>query len=290
MQQLITNLTTVQKEHAVEGLTIAVITHFQRIVLEYYLENSRVFPWREAPEPYAVMVSEIMLQQTQAERVVPKFLAFLEAFPTPLALSNASTPDLLQLWQGLGYNRRALNLKRTAEVLVKQYNGKLPSELQQLLALPGIGPYTAGAIRAFAFDFPATVIDTNIRRVYLHVFFPGKEKVSDNELSPYIEATLYARSSRQWYSALMDVGHLLPKLVGNANTRSQHYTRQSPLVGSNREVRGMLVKLLASVKTINKAVLSKTLELPIERIDPAVAQLLAEGFLKQQGDMLQLAE
>lgn len=290
MQQLIANLTSIQNEHTLQGLTPVVISHFQVAILEYYQENARVFPWRETPEPYAVMVSEIMLQQTQADRVVPKFLAFLELFPTPLVLSNASTPDLLGLWQGLGYNRRALNLRRTAEVLVKEYNGKIPSDLQQLLALPGIGPYTAGAIRAFAFDLPSSVIDTNIRRVYLHVFFPDRERVTDKELVPYIDATLYKPSSRYWYSALMDIGHLLPKHVGNANTRSRHYARQGPLVGSNREVRGMLITLLTSIKTINCTLLSKTLDLPTERINPAVAQLLAEGFLEQQGDVLHLAE
>ena len=289
MEHLFASLNSVQQQYLDQGLSDPTAKAFQDAVLAYHTANPRTFPWRDNPEPYQVMVSEIMLQQTQAERVVEKFQAFLRAYPTVQALAESTTAELLTLWQGLGYNRRALNLRRAAVEVVQKHGGTVPYDLGSLLALPGIGPYTAGAIGAFAFDLPGEVIDTNIRRVYIHVFFPKQVKVSDRELAPYLTATQYCASPRVWYSALMDVGHLLPKAGGNANVRSQHYARQPPLSGSNREVRGIIIRLLTSTAQAHVQRLPDLLQIPSSRIEPALAQLTQEGFVVQEEDMVRLA-
>ncbi len=171
---------------------------FKKTVWQYYKKNKRDLPWRRSgATPYQILVSEIMLQQTQVDRVIPKYKHFIKQFPTFAALARAKQKDVLIAWQGLGYNRRALNLKRTAESVWNTHNGRLPKETNVLIALPGIGSYTAGAIRAFAWNLPSTVIETNIRTVYLHHFFPTQKKVSDKTLLPLIEKTSDTKNPRE---------------------------------------------------------------------------------------------
>lgn len=203
-------------------------------------------PWRTThTTPYHILVSEIMLQQTQVDRVIPRFLTFCTAFPTLKALAAAPQSEVLSHWIGLGYNRRARYLHQAAQAIQALHHGKVPSDPAILRSLPGIGPYAAASIAAFAYDAPTIVIDTNIRTVYIAHFFPGHEKVRDQELIPYIASTLDTEKPRRWYSALMDYGVFLKKTQGNHAKQSVTYVKQAPLKGSVRELRGAILRFLA---------------------------------------------
>ena len=141
---------------------------FQQKILSWYEKNKRDLPWRKTTDPYAIMVSEIMLQQTQVDRVIPKYQAFLKAFPTIKDLAEAPTSQVLELWSGLGYNSRAIRLQEAAKIICKQYRGQVPKSRDALMDLPGIGPYTSNAILSFAHNLPFPCMDTNIRRIILH--------------------------------------------------------------------------------------------------------------------------
>ncbi len=145
--------------------------NFQSIIKDFYKTNKRTFPWRDTRDPYKILVSELMLQQTQTDRVIPKYIALLEQFPDFATLADTPLTDVLRLWSGLGYNRRAKYLHESAKIVAKEFGGKLPSDTKELLRLPGIGVYTAGAVQAFAFNMRAIFIETNIRRVFIHTFF-----------------------------------------------------------------------------------------------------------------------
>ena len=199
---------------------------FKRTIWEYYRAHRRPMPWRRARDlrdPYRILVSEIMLQQTQVSRVVGFYENFIKKFPDVRTLAGAKTAEVLKAWQGLGYNRRALALQRLAKEVVEKYQGKLPHEKEKLVALPGIGEYTAGAVRAFAFNQPEIFIETNIRRVFIHFFFPRRQKVTDTEIVRYSERTLDRKNPREWYFALMDYGAMLGNSTQNPNHRSAHY-------------------------------------------------------------------
>lgn len=235
------------------------------------------------------MVSEIMLQQTQVERVIPKFEAFIAAYPTTKALAQGPVASVLALWSGLGYNRRALYLKRAAEEVESRFKGKFPKEYDDLLSLSGIGPYTASAIRAFAYNKPSAFIETNIRTVYLHFFFKDQENVSDKDIFSYIEKMLDTENPRKWYSALMDYGTMLKQTIGNANKRSRHYTKQSKFQGSERQVRGEVLKfLLAQKKPLTQAAIIKGVTRPKEKVIAKIAELTAEGFIIKKGKTFSL--
>ncbi len=248
------------------------IKRFKKTIWNYYRQNKRDFPWRETQDPYKILVSEIMLQQTQALRVMPKYLSFLKKFPTSKALSQAKLSDVLKEWQGLGYNRRALYLKQTARQIEKDFKGKFPKDFKLLTSLPGIGPATAGDILAFAWNIPKVLIETNIRSVFIHFFFEKQEKVStkvhDKEILPLIEKTLDHRNPREWYWALFDFGSYL-KETNNPSTKSLHYVKQSRFRGSNREKRSAILKLiikksrreeeLIKISSYKKEVVSKIL-------------------------------
>ncbi|MDP2402123.1 MAG: adenine glycosylase, partial [Actinomycetota bacterium] len=160
---------------------------FVEAVLRYHRESGRHdHPWRITRDPYSVLVSEVMLQQTQVSRVLPKYLAWLERFPTADALAAAPLADVLEAWQGLGYNRRALALKRAAEEISAHHGGTVPREEASLLALPGIGPATAAGVRAFAFDEQGIYLETNVRAAFLHHFFADADGVPDREILPFM--------------------------------------------------------------------------------------------------------
>lgn len=226
-----------------EGISDTVVHLFREGIYQYYRENRRAFPWREEISEYGVFISEVMLQQTQAPRVVSKYLAFLQRFPNFDELARASVKDVLGLWQGLGYNRRALALKRAAEIIVAQHGGKLPRTIESLDELPTIGPATASSIVAFAFNAPTVFIETNVRSVYLHVFFFGVVGVTDKQLFELVEKTLDRTNPREWYYALMDYGTMLKK-SGNPSRASKHYSKQSRFEGSQRQLRGAILRLL----------------------------------------------
>lgn len=263
---------------------------FQKTIWGFYKKNKRNLPWRNTRTTYRILVSEIMLQQTQVDRVLPKYKSFLSRFPTFASLAKASPADVIKEWQGLGYNRRALNLKRAAEIVTKEYKGKLPRDYDQLIALPSIGPYTAGALLTFIWNEPMVFIETNIRTVYLHHYadLRGRNadkrgKISDADLIPLIEKSLPANGrARDWYYALMDYGSHLKKTIGNPNIKSKHYTKQSTFKGSNRELRGAILRLLSKGPRTEKKVIFETKRKPAD-VRQVLVALTKEGFIKTKG-------
>ncbi len=255
----------------------------------------RDLPWRNLDDPYAVLVSEIMLQQTQVARVGRFWTRFLTQFPTLDALAAADTADVLELWQGLGYNRRALALKKTADRCATERGGLLPETAEELETLPGIGPATAAGVVAFAFDRPSMYLETNVRTVFLHELFPGCEGVSDKQLAPLVADTCPAEGSRAWYYALLDYGAYLKTQVVNPSRRSAHYTRQSVFEGSRRQKRAELVRMVLATPGISMGELVSRLD-SFERaggrdgideatFDSIVTDLVSEGFFRREGDI-----
>ena len=219
------------------------LNQFKNKVLERGTELYRDLPWRNTFDPYGILLSEVMLQQTQVARVMGRWEQWLDTFPTFADLAAAPLPPVLELWQGMGYNRRALNLKRCAETVAGEYDGELPSDKKALLALPGIGPSTAAGVRVFAFREPDIYIETNVRAVFIHEFFAERDDVSDKELKPLVEATYpQDESVRSWYYALLDYGAYLKKTHANPTRKSKHYVRQSKFEGSHRQKRAFLLR------------------------------------------------
>ena len=266
------------------GSTVA---EFQSMILDFYRQEGRSFPWRETRDPYAILVSELMLQQTQTERVVPKYLAWLEAFPTAADLAAAPFPQVLAAWSGLGYNRRAGYLQSACRQVVQELGGVFPSTAKELQRLKGVGAYTAGAVAAFAFNRPEVFIETNIRSVYLFFFYPDQEKVSDAQLMPLIQATVYHQDPRRWYYALMDYGAALKKSTANPNRQSRHYSRQSRFEGSLRQARGAIVRQLSLGGNRPQALedLAAGAGIDLYRMQGAAESLVSEGMIMQQGNL-----
>lgn len=269
--------------YADEGMTPGVIGDFRQLVWRYAAGQYRDLPWRRTCDPWQVLVSEVMLQQTQVDRVVPKFCAFLQRFPDPVALAAAPLPELLAAWQGLGYNRRALNLQRAAQMVVTRWDGVLPDDPSLLCQLPGIGPYTAGAIAAFAFNRPESFLETNIRAVLLHLFCAGRCAVPDKELLVLAGQVVDREQPRDWYNALMDYGSDLKRRFPNPSRRSRHHTVQSRFEGSDRQIRGALVRLLLGADGMTAAALRQRLAVADDRLQPILAAMVGEGFLKRRG-------
>ncbi len=256
---------------------------FQKVVHAHYGRHSRNLPWRHTKNPYRILVSEMMLQQTQVDRVVPKYRLFLKAFPTVRSLANAPLSDVLRLWQGLGYNRRAKFLHESAQILVRDHDGKLPKTVEDIERLPGIGHYTARAIVTFAHDQPNVFVETNIRTAFLHHFFPHNGNVLDRTLVPYISSTLDLTHPREWYWALMDYGAWLKKEYGNASRRSAHHTVQSRFQGSNRQIRGLIIKTVLAEKKITALALAKQLKKPVAVVQTIADTLATEGLIQKAG-------
>lgn len=274
---------------------------FRSRVLERGRELYRDLPWRRTRDPYQIWISEVMLQQTQTTRVDGRWQRWLERFPTPSALAAAAPADVLEEWQGLGYNRRALSLHRAAQA-VDALGGGLPSETAALEALPGVGPATAAGIRAFAFDLPSVYLETNVRTVLLHELFPGEERVSDRALVPILAATCPpdatdpADDPRAWYYALLDYGAYLKRSVPNPSRRSAAHARQSRFEGSHRQKRAELLRvllahrgepgglgfdaILAELASVEEKAGRRPIGAPEARA--LLAELSAEGFCREE--------
>jgi A/G-specific adenine glycosylase len=219
-----------------------------------------------------------MLQQTQASRVIPKYKAFLKKFPTLRLLALAPVRDVLFMWQGLGYNRRALALQRAARVIMEDHNGKFPNTFDMLLTLPGVGPYTASAIMTFSYNQPSIMIETNIRTVFIHFFFQKARKVSDKKLLPLIEKYMDTKNPREWYNALMDYGAMLKRTMPNPSRRSSHYVVQGKFHGSIRQVRGAIIALYTKNHIVTKRELVRMLPYDKDSIATEYLKLKNEGF------------
>jgi len=264
-------------------LTREEIASFREFIWTFYSTNKRNFAWRNTENPYHVVVSELMLQQTQTHRVEPKFEAFIAEFPDFETLAQASLRNVLSLWQGLGYNRRGKYLQQIAQAVMQEHAGQLPADTELLRALPGIGPYTAGSICAFAFNKPTVFIETNIRAVYLHTFYKDAQKVPDAELLPLIDATLDSGNPREWYYALMDYGVELKKSGKNPNVRSKHHTVQSKFEGSDRQIRGRIIALLTAHEQLSmSAIIEQVGGNQLDRIERIVGQLCGDQMIKNE--------
>lgn len=255
---------------------------FQKKIWGYYQRNGRKLPWRETENPYHILVSEIMLQQTQVNRVAKKYPEFITAFPHIAALAEAPLTKILRVWQGMGYNRRALYLKQIAQRIARDYNGIVPQEISKLERLPGVGPATARSIAAFAFNAPVAFIETNIRSVFIHEFFPRRKNITDKELLPLVKQAMdYNKRAREWYHALMDYGAMLKKEIQNPSRRSVHHGKQAPFKGSNRELRGKMIRALMD-KPRTFADLMSIMSAPRENVKYNLNALENEGLLKKQ--------
>lgn len=256
---------------------------FVREVKKFHKTHGRhMLPWRTTKNPYRILVSEIMLQQTQVNRVLIKYKSFLKKFPTVGILAQASLGDVIREWQGLGYNRRAKLLHVCAKIVSESHKGVFPKSFEGLVSLPGIGPYTAGAIMAFAYNIPIPIIETNIRTVFIHHFFNDDTDISDSDILRYVESTLDRKNPREWYAALMDYGTYLKQTVGNLNSKSKHYTKQSSFMGSDRQIRGAVLKLLSDNSYTRVTILKK---LPFDelRIDAQLLRLAKEQMILVEG-------
>lgn len=252
---------------------------FREIILNYYNNHGRKFSWRETSDPYHILLSELMLQQTQTERAAPKYAAFIDRWPDFKRLSEAPFSEILILWKGLGYNRRAMALKQIALTAVQQYGGTLPHTYDELIKLPMVGPATAAAILAFSYNKPALYLETNIRRVLLYFFFQNEEKVHDRELYKLLEAVQVRDDPKIWYYALMDYGVMLKKMVKNPNHRSAHYTKQPAFEKSNRQIRGQILTVFTEKGLVSKKELYDFLNFPQKNIDTCLSALQKEGFV-----------
>jgi len=273
----------------VKPLSQSKIDRFQAAIRSYYRQSARKLPWRSTDNPYEILVSEFMLQQTQVHRVVSRYHAFLERFPTVYSLAAGPLNDVLRIWSGLGYNRRALAVYRTANVLSKSHGGVIPDSLEELVKLPGIGPATAGAICAFAHNQPVVFIETNVRRVFIHFFFKKIHSVHDKDIIPLVGQTLDRKDPRNWYYALMDFGSMLKDLAANPNRKSTHYKRQGPFENSDRQIRGTIIRCLLTQGPLCKDDLARSIGFDENRTNLMVQQLLSEGFLVSKGNEISVA-
>jgi A/G-specific adenine glycosylase len=220
-----------------------------------------------------------MLQQTQVLRVLERYGRFLRAFPDPAALAQAPFAEALALWQGLGYNRRCLGLHRAASEIVARFRGRVPRSVEDLESLPGVGRSTACAVAAFAYGTPVVFIETNIRRVFIHWFFPGRKTVHDREILPLVARTMDRRLPGEWYNAMMDYGTWLASRVANPNRRSAHHVRQARFEGSRRQLRGRVLALLVGGGNRRIVTLARAMGTTEARLSPIVRELETEGFL-----------
>ena len=256
----------------------------QRLILEsrrHFRAHGRThLPWRRARNPYRVLVSEVMLQQTQVDRVIPFYRAFLKKFPTLQKLAQAPLSDVLGVWQGLGYNRRGKMLSDAAKKIMEEYSGRFPREVGEIEKLSGVGPYTARAVAVFAFNVPEVFIETNIRTVFLHHCFADRRRVDDKEILPLVAQALDGSKMqpRDFYSALMDYGSYLKHSGIKLNTRSSHYVKQSKFEGSRRQLRGKIFRLLLQ-KPYTASALAYECGWELREVQKELLRLQEEGLV-----------
>jgi len=279
-------------------------------LLAWYNQHGRHdLPWRKTRDPYKVLVSELMLQQTQVPRVIPKYEAFVKKFPTIAALAAADRQEVLTLWQGLGYNNRAVRLHALANVIARERNGRFPANYDELRALPGIGPYTAGAVMNFAYNKPAPCVDVNIQRVLARLFWTPRQTVDKDALASLaLQLTEESGAAHDWNSALMDFGSAVCtarnpsctscplrsacKSKGARNDETNASKRQSAFHGSRRWWRGQILKSLLAAPVKEAHLLHRIKAQPTaedhDLYDDALAMMLSEGLAERKGQMLRL--
>lgn len=263
---------------------------FQETVWDYYGKHGRDLPWRHSEsdgsfDPYKILVSELMLQQTQVTRVIPKYQEFLGQFPDVKTLAKAKLAAVLSAWNGLGYNRRAKYLRQAAQQIMAHQQGEFPKTLNALITLPGVGKNTAGAILAYAFNQPAVFVETNIRTVYIHHFFNDQFNVSDQQIITWLEQTIDKENPRLFFWTLMDYGAYLKQNVGNNISRSKHYKKQSVFNGSQRQIRGQVIRLLMG-KSYSRPELQQ--HIADQRLHTVLQDLVSEGLVMHSRNQYRL--
>lgn len=267
---------------AKHGVCKETLQIFRRDILAFYRTKGRQFSWRSEISPYRVLVSEIMLQQTQTGRVEEKFRAFVDSFPGFQELAAADFSEVLRLWKGLGYNRRAKYLHDIARTVVDEFDSVLPDDPQVLVRFSGIGKATAASICVFAFNTPYPFIETNIRTVFIHFFFADQIDIADAEIMALVEQTMDRNNPRDWFYALMDYGVMLKKTVGNLSRKSSGYRKQSRFEGSNRQLRGRILDLLLQRSRLDAKTLAALLDQSEHRTAPLLSTLVSEGLLVEE--------
>ncbi len=269
-------------------LSVREVQEFQETIWEHYRTAGRYdLPWR-LPEVdgsydlYKIFVSELMLQQTQVARVIPKFQVFLAQFPTAASLAAAKLGDVLRAWQGLGYNRRAKFLWQAVQQL--QQSRVAPNTAEELIKLPGVGENTAGALVAYVYNQPSVFVETNIRTAYIYHFTRDGQIVSDNFIRDLVSQTLDHEHPREWYWALMDYGAWLKTQVRNVS-QSKTYTKQSAFHGSKRQVRGVIVRLLSAGPMTKKALEKNVVD---TRLEAVLDELVSEGLVRHKANTYSL--
>jgi A/G-specific adenine glycosylase len=250
---------------------------FQSKIMDWWAENARDLPWRRNPRPYNVLVSEIMLQQTQVSRVIPKYNEFLETFPTVESLAEAETKHLLQVWSGLGYNRRALWLKEAAKQIVER--GVFPQSVNELRELKGIGPYTSRSMLIFAFNSDLAAVDTNIRRVLIATNF-ADENMTERDLQDVADRLLLRGRSRDWHNALMDYGSTV---LTSSATGISPASKQSCFNGSSRQIRGEVIRILTQSEGVSISDINSRLDCVVElsELERIIDGLVSNGLVEQ---------
>jgi A/G-specific adenine glycosylase len=260
-----------------------------RALKPFYTEGFREMPWRSDTSAYSVFVSEIMLQQTQVPRVLQKFPPFVRRFSGFDALAAASLSDVYPLWQGLGYNRRAKWMRDAALMIRDRFGGVLPDRREDLESLPGIGPHTAAAMIVYAYNKPELFIETNVRTVFIHHFFSGIDDVSDKDIRALVERTIDKKNPRAWYWAVMDYGTQLKQTHGNISRRSSIYKKQSPFKGSDREIRGEILRTISAVSRASFTDICADTE-EEDRYRAILDELCEEGIVREKKGVYTLGE
>ena len=285
MNDILKDLTHIRELYSETGTVDTIITNeFVSCIYNFFDSNYRNLPWRNTSNAYYVLVSEIMLQQTQVSRVIDKYKEFIKIFPTVHALADADLYDVLSAWQGLGYNRRAKYLWECAQAIVFQYNGLIPHDIMELQKLPGLGKATAASVAIFAYNIPALYIETNVRTVYIYSFLYDTAKVSDSAIASLLQHTMDRLNPRKFYNALMDCGTFI-KQHYNASRHSEQYTIQSAFNSSLRKVRGQIIRYLVDKKKAHKDELVVYLDCDRDKIEKALHSLCKEKLVCEDNNI-----
>lgn len=261
---------------------------FRKMIIRWWKQNRRDLPWRRTRDPYRILVSEVMLQQTQVSRVLPKYEEFLLKFSDVRTLAQASPASILKSWKGMGYNRRALYLHKTAQTVVQQFNGIFPDSEYELVKLPGLGRYTARALMVFAFEKDIAMVDTNIRQIITHFFFndlPQSEKI----IQETADSLLPKGKSWEWHQALMDYGALELK----KQSKPRVVRKTVPFKDSTRYYRGRIVDVLRENHMKEKSLMQHMQQTYQKRemfVQTIISGLIRDGLIVRSGDMLHLPE
>lgn len=267
------------------NLDQSTISSFQQKILQYYQKNKRDLPWRHTTDPYSILLSELMLQQTQVSRVIEYYTKWLHTWPTIQHLSKANRKDVLQAWIGLGYNTRGINLHKASQIIVEHYNGDVIAAMDDYKKIPGVGKYTSQAVKIFSTNADIITVDTNIRRIFIHEFNLPQD-ISDSKLWSIAQYCLPKGKSRQWHNALMDYGatYLTSKKTGISPK-----TTQSTFEGSDRQIRAQILRDLLT-KPLTLQDLTNQYNHSSDRLLKILEKMKKQEIIKQENKTYYLNE